>query len=231
MAFISKKKLWELSMSLSFFAIFWKSPVLNMSTVMPNGSMPCYVTPPTLHKLSKLFEVGFRWPLNLKMHLFQVSFLACPQSFLFSFSSLLLQLLLAFWFWLYFVSWLAFAPAAYDDAVGEKRQAHFLLLATDILKCKSCPFIWCHLIFRFSTISNYTQLEDFPDTIILWIHPYCRKNNRRPDNEATDVHFEGVTSDDKQGLLSEVRIQDDDEEEELAWLRMEFQLAGRTYKY
>ena len=44
----------------------------------------------------------------------------------------------------------------------------------------------------------------------------CRKNNRRPDNEATDVHFEGVTSDDKQGLLSEVRIQDDDEEEELA---------------
>eukprot|EP00093_Oithona_nana_P009313 09313.XXX_140639_139234_1 [CDS] Oithona nana genome sequencing. len=39
------------------------------------------------------------------------------------------------------------------------------------------------------------------------------KNNRRPDNEATDVHFEGVT-DDKQGLLTEVRIHEEDEEEE-----------------
>ena len=41
----------------------------------------------------------------------------------------------------------------------------------------------------------------------------CRKNNRRPvSDDGTDVHFEGVT-DDKQSLLTEVNIDEDEEEE------------------
>ena len=40
-----------------------------------------------------------------------------------------------------------------------------------------------------------------------------RKNNRRPvSDDATDVHFEGVT-DDKQSLLTEVNIDEDEDEE------------------
>ena len=40
----------------------------------------------------------------------------------------------------------------------------------------------------------------------------CRKNNRRPDDDTTDVHFEGV-NDDKQALLTEVAILDEEETE------------------
>ena len=40
----------------------------------------------------------------------------------------------------------------------------------------------------------------------------CRKNNRRPDDDTTDVHFEGI-NDDKQALLTEVAILDEEETE------------------
>jgi hypothetical protein len=38
----------------------------------------------------------------------------------------------------------------------------------------------------------------------------CRKNNRRTNDGAADVNFEG-TMDDKQGLLTEVPIGDEDD--------------------
>ena len=40
----------------------------------------------------------------------------------------------------------------------------------------------------------------------------CRKNNRRPGDNTTDVHFEGI-NDDKQALLTEVAILDEEETE------------------
>ena len=40
----------------------------------------------------------------------------------------------------------------------------------------------------------------------------CRKNNRRPDDDSVDVHFEGI-NDDKQALLTEVAILDEEETE------------------